>query len=127
MQRRQSKKKSDNKQLFMDIFIGSALFIVTGIMPLIVRLADRPMPPEMVYHYMMERYADGHAYWKGWFLGVPVSAVILYLISDLPYIATIGIISLLGIVLYFTISFLLHVNEAGIAKNLILAKFRRGA
>ena len=51
----------------------------------------------------------------------------MHLLSELPYIAIIVIISLLGIVIYFAIGMTLLVDEAKIAKDLILARFRRSA
>ncbi|MCL2376049.1 MAG: murein biosynthesis integral membrane protein MurJ [Defluviitaleaceae bacterium] len=52
---------------------------------------------------------------------------VMHLIGNLPYILIIGIISLLGVCIYFTIGSLLRIDEAKIAKDLILAKFRKGA
>jgi len=52
---------------------------------------------------------------------------VMYLINDLPYILIIGIISLLGVAMYFIIGSLIRINEVKIAKDLILARFRKDA
>ncbi|MCL2573183.1 MAG: murein biosynthesis integral membrane protein MurJ [Defluviitaleaceae bacterium] len=49
------------------------------------------------------------------------------IISDLPYIVIIGIISLLGIFIYFAIALILQIDEAKIAKDIVLARFKRGS
>jgi hypothetical protein len=75
--------KEKKKNLFADRLTGTMLFIVTGIMPLVVRLAYRPVPPELQSAIiMMEEYPDVFSYWKSWFLTIPVLVVIFYYVSD---------------------------------------------
>ena len=52
---------------------------------------------------------------------------VMYLMAGLSYIIIIGIISLLGVGIYFAIGMALDINEAKIAINLILARFKRGS
>ncbi|MDR2183146.1 MAG: murein biosynthesis integral membrane protein MurJ [Clostridiales bacterium] len=51
--------------------------------------------------------------------------IVMWLLSGLPYIVIIGMISLLGLLTYFAIGMALDINEAEIAKNMILARFKR--
>ncbi|MDR1665407.1 MAG: O-antigen ligase family protein [Clostridiales bacterium] len=56
--------------------IGIMLFIVTGVIPLIVRAAVRPVPPELWDLLNIKTKADAFTYWKSVFL-IASAAVIL--------------------------------------------------
>jgi hypothetical protein len=76
-------RREQKKQRFADTLTGVMLFIITGIMPLVVRAAIRPVPPEVqVMFGSAPFYADMFAYAKSWFLILPALAVFLYYISD---------------------------------------------
>ena len=60
------------------------------------------------------------------FMAVVLMAAVQFL-AGLPYIVIIGMISLQGIIIYFAIGILLGVDEAETAKDLILARFKRGS
>ena len=85
-----SKKTSAVKDLtFADIIIGAMLTIVAGLMPIIVRFAFRPIPPELipirqdlVREYGSAIYPDVFSYWKGWFVLAPAAIIAFYCISD---------------------------------------------
>ncbi|MCL2189224.1 MAG: O-antigen ligase family protein [Defluviitaleaceae bacterium] len=75
-----------------DMLIGAMLFIIVGIMPLVVRAAIRPVPPEAVdifagnpnlfMYHGRPSYLDFFSYWKGFFLTVPALVIAFYYISD---------------------------------------------
>ena len=71
-----------NPLTFYDLFVGTMFVIIVGIMPLIVRYAMRPMPPELVTLMESEIFHDLFSYWKGVFLSVPTGIIVLYTISD---------------------------------------------
>ena len=52
---------------------------------------------------------------------------VMYLLAGMPYIVIIGTIILLGIAMYFTIGISLDITEAKIAKDIALARFKRGS
>ena len=56
--------------------------VVTGIMPLVVRYARRPMPPELVPVFDVEYYHDLFYYWKGFALVVPTVVIVIYAITE---------------------------------------------
>jgi putative peptidoglycan lipid II flippase len=51
----------------------------------------------------------------------------LHLMEGMSYILVIGAISLQGIIIYFLVGIVLGINEAKTAKELILARFKRGS
>ena len=56
-----------------------------------------------------------------------VLLVAMRLFINLPYVVIIGIISILGIVMYFTVATLLRTTEAETAKDMVLARLKRGS
>ena len=80
---RKKKKIADEGSLaFYDYLVGAMFTIMVGIMPLIVRYAMRPMPPELVSIMGYEVFHDLFSYWKGVFLSVPTGVIVFYTISD---------------------------------------------
>ena len=84
------KKKNQKKSgelswglTFSDYLLGLLLAAITGIMPLVVRYARRPMPPELVRIFDMEYYHDLFSYWKGIALVVPTVIILIYVITEL--------------------------------------------
>jgi hypothetical protein len=77
-------KEKIKKIEFKDIIAGCALFIIAGIMPLIVRQAQLTMPPELLIYVgnSNAQYYDYFAYWKTWFLIIPVLVVSIHFLSD---------------------------------------------
>jgi hypothetical protein len=68
---------------FKDYFIGIMLTLVTGVMPLIVRVVSLPMPPELVAIYKGDTtYTDFLEYYKGWLVTIPALLIGFYLLSD---------------------------------------------
>lgn len=69
-----------------DIIIGALLAVVVGVMPIVVRFTDRPLPPELVamfrWRFPGGLYPDFFTYWKGWFIGAPAVFIGFYFISD---------------------------------------------
>lgn len=61
---------------------GVMLFIITGIMPLIVRAAVRPITPELFDLVGLTERADAFAYWKSWLLLVPAFIIFFHFISE---------------------------------------------
>lgn len=58
-----------------DNAIGAMLCVVVGVMPLVVRAAERPIPPEAQGFVTDAVRADWFAYWKSWFLIVPALVI----------------------------------------------------
>ena len=78
-----SKKAQDVGRLTLyDYVVGVMFVIIVGIMPLVVRYAMRPMPPELVSIMESEIYHDLFSYWKGVFLSVPTIIIVFYTVSD---------------------------------------------
>ena len=78
-----SKNSPDAGNLtFYDYVVGIMFVIIVGIMPLVVRYALRPMPPELVPVMEANFYHDLFSHWKGVFLAVPTGIIVLYTISD---------------------------------------------
>lgn len=82
MLRVKSKNKAEHKLFISNALTGGALFTVTGIMPLIVRGALRPIPPELHDLIGLTERADAFAYWKSWLLLIPAVILIFYHIGD---------------------------------------------
>ncbi|MCL1882908.1 MAG: O-antigen ligase family protein [Defluviitaleaceae bacterium] len=70
-----------NKNTF-DILIGSMLLVVVGIMPLVVRAANRATPPELAV-YFGGHYLDMFTYWKGLLVYIPAIVIVFFYVSDL--------------------------------------------
>ena len=78
-----TRKTSDEGYLsFYDYVAGMMFVTIVGIMPLVVRYAMRPMPPELVPFMESEIYHDLFSHWKGVFLSVPTVIIVFYTISD---------------------------------------------
>jgi len=75
-------KKADTKALFADIFIGAMLAIVVGIMPLIVRIALRPVPNDLAHIFPRDIHVDAFAHGKAWFIAIPAVVILLYCVID---------------------------------------------
>jgi hypothetical protein len=83
---------SKNKNRTFDIVIGTMLFVVVGIMPLVVRAAFRLVPPESVdilkalpEVYILDgvaQYLNLFSDWRSWFIGLPAVVIAFYCISD---------------------------------------------
>jgi hypothetical protein len=83
MSKRSNKGKSPREATwFADALIGLMLAVVVGIMPLVVRIAVRPAPPEIAY-YANSFFVDFFSYVKGWLLGIPAVIIAFYYFSDL--------------------------------------------
>ena len=90
MSKRKS-KPSVNKSMFSDILIGAMLATIVGIMPLVVRIAIRPNPPELAFLVPPIQLWDGEwlfvnidafAHWKGWLIIMPAIIIAFYCISS---------------------------------------------
>ena len=83
-----STKKVKNKKTnsgFKDMLYGVMLAIIVGIMPLIVRVAARPLPPELTDLFSATHpygYPDVFSYWKAWFIAAPAIVMGFYFIAD---------------------------------------------
>ncbi|MCL2218180.1 MAG: hypothetical protein FWB91_14350, partial [Defluviitaleaceae bacterium] len=83
------KKKSPSNLTFADMLIGTMLAVVTGIMPIMVRFVQRPLPPELIplRQDLVRRYGpyypDVFTYWKSLFLIVPAAVIVFYFVSDM--------------------------------------------
>ena len=66
----------------LDVVIGAALVVVAGIMPLVLRAAIRPMPPELVPLFRAEHFRDFSSYWKGWLVMAPAIAIAFFFAND---------------------------------------------
>ena len=84
------KLKNDTSLTFKDYLVTAMLMIVVGIMPLIVRLVMRPMPPELIPPglegealLIASTNADVFTYWKGLFLIIPAIILSFFILSDL--------------------------------------------
>jgi len=90
---RKSKNNIKNKSNFSDILFSAMLVVVVGIMPLIVRVAIRPIPPEMLLYFPStadihpglpsSTYPDVFSYWKGILVIVPAVIMAFYGISNM--------------------------------------------
>ncbi|MCL2197360.1 MAG: O-antigen ligase family protein [Defluviitaleaceae bacterium] len=74
------------KAKFLDVFIGVMIMIVVAVMPLIVQIAMRNLPPELL-PYMSGQYPDGRyfdifSYWKGVAVLVPAGLIAFFYIND---------------------------------------------
>lgn len=78
------KKGKNNKSGidFRDILYGLLLVIVVGVMPLIVRFADRRTPPDIVWLMGHVSHFDMFTVWKAAFIGVPAIIMVAYLLLD---------------------------------------------
>ena len=79
---RKKKNHLEKTLLFSDILVGSMLFIVVAIMPLIVRFAPRPLPQEIADLIGNTVYIEVFSYWKGMFIGIPAIVIAFYWVSD---------------------------------------------
>jgi hypothetical protein len=77
------------KRNYTEILIGIALMIVVGIMPLVVRLAIRPLPPELLNYFPLDSdrfrggvYADMFTYWKGMVVYAAAIVIAFFAVSD---------------------------------------------
>lgn len=75
------KAGAGEKLAFHDILTGAMLAAIVGAMPLIVRMAVRPMPPELVDMMGKSSYIDLFVHWKGVFLAVPVGIIGIHALS----------------------------------------------
>ena len=75
-------KAAAQATLFADRLIGALLIIVVAIMPLIVRMVERSIPPELVNMMGETPHVDVFSYWKGIFISVPAVLMVLYVVSD---------------------------------------------
>lgn len=70
----------------VDITVGAMLILVVGIMPLVVRLAERPLPPELLRYplqlFVAETYNDMFTYWKGLLVLMPAVVITFVYASD---------------------------------------------
>ncbi|MCL1863101.1 MAG: O-antigen ligase family protein [Defluviitaleaceae bacterium] len=76
-----------NKIKFIDVFIGAMLLIVVAIMPLVVQVTVRAVPPELV-PYTRGRFPEGlyfdiFSYWKGVAILLPAGLIAFFYINDL--------------------------------------------
>lgn len=83
MPRIKSKSKKEHKTFIFDRYVGILLFIVSGIMPIAVHVAERPMPPELLTIMSLETHVDALAYWKSWLLMLCALLIVIYFVSDL--------------------------------------------
>ncbi|MCL2456644.1 MAG: hypothetical protein FWD19_03755, partial [Defluviitaleaceae bacterium] len=70
----------------VDLIIGSALLLITAIMPLMVRVAWLPLPEELFGIFPESRHAgynDIFAYYKGLFLLYPAVIIAVFYVNDL--------------------------------------------
>ena len=74
-------KKTDNLS-FSDIFYGVALAIVVGVMPLIVRMVMRPIPPDLAALGIIGTYHDPLTYWKSLIFGWIAATVAFYAVAS---------------------------------------------
>jgi len=82
MSKRYNKQVTDLLAKIPDYVNGAMLAAITGIMPLIVRFATRPMPPESIGLQGVTEMHDAFVYWKAWGLAIPLAAMVLYFIFD---------------------------------------------
>jgi len=80
--RKTKNKKAENAAIFKDRLNGALLAIVVGIMPLIVRVAARPMTPDLMWLFPIYEYADAFVFWKAVFLSIPAVILLLYNVFD---------------------------------------------
>lgn len=73
-----SRKK--NNQTIIDIFYGAMLAVIVGIMPLIVQLAERVTPPELLFLFNSPIYHEVFSYWKGFFMVVPALLMVIFIV-----------------------------------------------
>ncbi|MCL1878584.1 MAG: O-antigen ligase family protein, partial [Defluviitaleaceae bacterium] len=71
-----------NRDIF-DVLVGASLLVVVGIMPLIARLAWRPLHPELSNLFSFDGYPDFLSYWKSIFVLFPAIAIAFLYVSDL--------------------------------------------
>jgi len=68
---------------FAEIFYGVALAIIVGIMPFIVRMALRPMPPDLAFLGLTGGYHDPFTHWKGIILGWTAVIIAFYAVASI--------------------------------------------
>ncbi|MCL2287288.1 MAG: O-antigen ligase family protein [Firmicutes bacterium] len=114
-----STKKRKNSNLpnqinFKDKLYGAMLAIVVGIMPLIVQVVARPVPPDIRWLKQVDIIADSFVFWKSVFITVPAIVIAFYFITDFftsknkidlkPYFKRPQVILSLGYLLFVLIS-----------------------
>jgi hypothetical protein len=82
------------KTNLLDLLIGFFLMLIAGVMPLIVRVASRPLPMELMQYFLptqfSERegvsglfYNDVFTYYKGLYLLIPAALITVFYVNDL--------------------------------------------
>jgi len=80
--RKTKKTKAEQAAIFKDRLNGVLLAVVVGIMPLIVRVARRPMTPDLTWLFPVEQYADAFVFWKAVFISIPAVILLFYNVFD---------------------------------------------
>ena len=114
MSTRKRKNNPSNEISFKDKLNGAMLAIVVGLMPLIVQVVARPIPPETRWLMQMDIIADSFVFWKSVFLTIPAVVIAFYFITDYltsknkfdlkPYFKRPQVILSLGYLLFVIIS-----------------------
>jgi len=82
--RKTKMNKAEKSAIFKDRLNGALLAIVVGIMPVIVRVARRPMNPDLTWLYPGEaEYGDAFVFWKAVFISIPAIILLLYNVFDM--------------------------------------------
>jgi len=82
--RKTKMNKAEKAAIFKDRVNGALLAIVVGIMPLIVRVARRPLTPDLTWLFPgVEQYGDVFVFWKAVFISVPAIILLLYNVFDM--------------------------------------------
>jgi len=77
------KTQNINATPIRDWIYGGLLVVVLAIMPLVVRFRILAAPPELYAMYLEPAFTDLFSYYKGWFIGLPATLILLYFILEL--------------------------------------------
>jgi len=76
------KASINNEMIIRDWIYAGLLLVVIAIMPLVVRYADMPAPPELFAMYVRSFYPDYFAHYKSWALGLAAVAIAFYGLTE---------------------------------------------
>ncbi|MCL2572211.1 MAG: O-antigen ligase family protein [Defluviitaleaceae bacterium] len=83
MPRKKAKLVNNNDVVpLSDWIYGSLLLLVVAIMPIVVRFAITPTPPELQALYGIAHRPDFFSYYKGWVLGISASFILIFCIVE---------------------------------------------
>ena len=112
--RKKQRSLADWALTYGDIVYGAMLLVITGLMPLIVRIEWRSVPPDIQWLVGSADRADAFGYWKAYFIFIPVIIMCIYFLADhfttnkrmdvRPYLKRVPMVMILSYLAFMIIS-----------------------